>query len=140
MELKNCNFWKIAVFAWLDHFRRQFHQCFLRIFLYKRRFGSFFSSYVYVEKAAKTTFVQKRCAFNIDEIDTWCGMNSNDNKNLDVFFKNQNKETKKYVMSTVRVVYQMALTGPKLICFWHLEIILIETTTLDLRDVMDNHN
>jgi len=103
-------------------------------------FRQLFSSYVYVEKAAKTTFVQKRCAFNIDEIDTWCGMNSNDNKNLDVFFKNQNKETKKYVVSTVRVVYQMALTGPKLICFWHLEIILIETTTLDLRDVMDNHN
>jgi len=69
MELKNCNFWKIAVFAWLDHFRRQFHQCFLRIFLYKRRFGSFFSSYVYVEKAAKTTFVRKICTFNVDEID-----------------------------------------------------------------------
>jgi len=30
-----------------------------------------FSSYMYVVKAAKTTFVQKSCTFNIDEIDTW---------------------------------------------------------------------
>jgi hypothetical protein len=29
-----------------------------------------FSSYMYVEKAAKTTFIQKRRAFNVDEIDT----------------------------------------------------------------------
>ncbi len=27
-------------------------------------------TYMYVEKAAETTFVQKTCAFNVDEIDT----------------------------------------------------------------------
>jgi len=30
-----------------------------------------FSSYMYVEKAAKTMFVQRICTFNVDEIDTW---------------------------------------------------------------------
>jgi len=38
-------------------------------FLYERRFGSFFSSYMYAVKAAKTTFVPKTCAYNVDEID-----------------------------------------------------------------------
>jgi len=28
-----------------------------------------FPSYMYVEKAAKTTFVWKTCAYNVDEID-----------------------------------------------------------------------
>jgi len=36
-------------------------------FLYKCCFGSFFSSYVYVEKAAETTF--KIRTYNVDEID-----------------------------------------------------------------------
>ncbi len=37
-------------------------QCVMRAnFLYKHCFGSFFSSYVYVEKAAETTFVRKIC-------------------------------------------------------------------------------
>jgi len=31
-----------------------------------------FSSYMYIAKAAKTTFVRKICMFNVDEIDTWC--------------------------------------------------------------------
>ncbi len=38
-------------------------------FLYERRFGSFFSSYMYVEKAAKAMFVQKTGASKVDEID-----------------------------------------------------------------------
>ncbi len=38
-------------------------------FSYERHFGSFFSSYMYVVKAAKTMFVRKICTFNIDEID-----------------------------------------------------------------------
>ncbi len=42
-----------------------------QIFLYERHFGSFFSSYMYAVKAAKTKFVQKICTFNVDEIDTW---------------------------------------------------------------------
>jgi len=39
-------------------------------FSYEHCFGSFFSSYVYIVKAAKTMFVQKMCAKNVDEIDT----------------------------------------------------------------------
>jgi len=27
---------------------------------------------MYIEKADKMTFVQRRCVFNVDEIDTWC--------------------------------------------------------------------
>ncbi len=42
--------------------------------LYERRFGSFFSSYVYVEKAAKTAFVQKIRTYNADEIDPWSSL------------------------------------------------------------------
>jgi len=40
-------------------------------FSYKLCLSSFFSSYMYVVKAAKTTFVRKICTFNVDEIDTW---------------------------------------------------------------------
>jgi len=39
-------------------------------FLYECHFGSFFSSYVYIENAAETTFVQKICTYNVDEIDS----------------------------------------------------------------------
>jgi len=39
-------------------------------FLYECHFGSFFSSYMYVVKAAKMTFVRVICTFNVDEIDT----------------------------------------------------------------------
>jgi len=38
-------------------------------FSYERCFGSFFSSYVYVEKAAGTTFVRKMRVYKFDEID-----------------------------------------------------------------------
>ncbi len=38
-------------------------------FLYKCQFSSFFSSYVYVKKAAETTFVRKIRTYNVDEID-----------------------------------------------------------------------
>jgi hypothetical protein len=31
-----------------------------------------FSSYMYIVKAAETTFVQKIRTFNVDEIDGWC--------------------------------------------------------------------
>jgi len=34
-------------------------------------FWQLFSSYMYVIKAAKMTFVQKICTFNVDEIDTY---------------------------------------------------------------------
>ncbi len=33
------------------------------------------SSYMYVVKAAETTFVQKICTFNVDEIDNRVGSN-----------------------------------------------------------------
>jgi len=39
-------------------------------FSYERCFSSFFSSYMYVVKAAETMFVRKICTFNVDEIDT----------------------------------------------------------------------
>ncbi len=38
-------------------------------FAYECCLDSFFSSYVYVEKAAETMFVQKICSYNVDEID-----------------------------------------------------------------------
>ncbi len=38
-------------------------------FLYKCHFGSFFSSYLYVKKAAEMTFVRKIRTYNVDEID-----------------------------------------------------------------------
>jgi len=34
-------------------------------------FRQLFSSYMYVEKAAETTFIRKICKLNVDEIDTW---------------------------------------------------------------------
>ncbi len=40
-------------------------------YLYEHCFGSFFSSYMYMEKAAKMTFVQKIIMYNVDEIDYW---------------------------------------------------------------------
>ncbi len=39
-------------------------------FLYERWFWQLFSSYMYVVKAAKMTFVRKICTFNVDEINT----------------------------------------------------------------------
>ncbi len=40
-------------------------------FSYEHRFGSFFYIHVTRKKVAKTTFVQKICVYNVDEIDTW---------------------------------------------------------------------
>ena len=40
-------------------------------FSYEHLFDSFFSSYMYIVKAAKTTFIQKICTFNFDEIVSW---------------------------------------------------------------------
>jgi len=51
------------------YFRRQFHQRYMREFFIRKLFWQLFSSYVYVVKAAETTFVQKICTFNVDEID-----------------------------------------------------------------------
>ncbi len=59
--------------------RCQFHQCFLHAFFVRMSFRQLFFTYTrtyihvrtYVEKkAAKTTFVQKKRAENVDEIDT----------------------------------------------------------------------
>ncbi len=47
------------------HARCQFHQH----YTYECCFGSFFYSYVYVEKATETTFVRKIRTYNVDEID-----------------------------------------------------------------------
>jgi len=51
----------------------QFHQHSLYEFFVQTSFRQLFSSYMYVEKAVKTTFVQKRRKFNVDEIDTCRG-------------------------------------------------------------------
>jgi len=40
----------------------------------RKSFWQLFSSYMYVEKAAETMFVQKNCMFNVDEIDYWWAM------------------------------------------------------------------
>jgi len=50
----------------------QFHQRYTREFFVWMLFWQLFSSYMYVVKAAKTTFVQKIRAFNVDEIDYKC--------------------------------------------------------------------
>jgi hypothetical protein len=42
-------------------------------FSYECRFGSFFMYVHMLKKAAKTTFVQKTRAYNVDEIDPWRG-------------------------------------------------------------------
>ncbi len=38
-------------------------------FTYECHFSSIFSSYMYVKKASETTFIQKICTYNVDEID-----------------------------------------------------------------------
>ncbi len=47
-----------------------FHQRYTYKFYVRILFQQLFSSYAYVEKAAKMTFVRKICTYNIDEIDT----------------------------------------------------------------------
>jgi len=42
----------------------------MRSFFEQMSFRQLFSSYMYVVKAAETTYVRKICTFNIDEIDT----------------------------------------------------------------------
>ncbi len=49
--------------------RCQFHQHYRHKFFIRTLFQQLFSSYMYVVKAAKKTFVQKICTFNVDEID-----------------------------------------------------------------------
>jgi len=49
--------------------RCQFHQHFYGQIFCTNIVSAAFSSYTYVEKAAETTFVQKICTFNVDEID-----------------------------------------------------------------------
>jgi len=49
--------------------RCQFHQHFTYEFSVQALFQQLFSSYMYVEKAAKTTFIRKICTENVDEID-----------------------------------------------------------------------
>jgi len=48
---------------------RNFANVKLANFTYKCHFGSFFSSYVYVKKAVKMTFLRKIRTYNVDEID-----------------------------------------------------------------------
>ncbi len=54
----------------LYEIRCQFHQHFMRKFFVQMLFQQLFYRYMYVEKAAKTMFVRKICAQNVDEIDT----------------------------------------------------------------------
>ncbi len=53
-------------------------------------FQHLFSSYMYVVKAAKMTFVRKICTFNVDEIDTW----SQINQHLKIFVCQRNRKHK----------------------------------------------
>ncbi len=48
----------------------QFHQHFTYEKFVRALFRQLFSSYMCVEKAAKTMFVRKICTWNVDEIDT----------------------------------------------------------------------
>jgi len=54
------------------YFRCQFHQRLEHAYFVRTSFWQFFSSYMYVVKAAKTMFVRKICMFNVDEIDFRC--------------------------------------------------------------------
>ncbi len=47
---------------------RQFHQPYTRAFFVRTLFWQLFSSYIHIEKAAKTTFVHNICMYNVDEI------------------------------------------------------------------------
>jgi len=73
----------LGKFVWLDgHYeagwaitsnlsrstRSQFHQCYKREFFVRTLFRQLFSGYMYVVKAAKTTFVWKTCVYTTDEI------------------------------------------------------------------------
>jgi len=49
----------------------QFHQRYMREFFIHTLFQQLFSTYMYVVKAAETTFVQKIFTFNVDKFDTW---------------------------------------------------------------------
>ncbi len=49
----------------------QFHQHYMCQFFVQTLFWQLFSSYMYVVKAAKTTFIQKTRAYKVDEIDCW---------------------------------------------------------------------
>jgi len=50
----------------------RFHQRYTHAFFVRMLFWQLFSSYMHVEKAAETTFVLKKCAKNVGEIDTCC--------------------------------------------------------------------
>jgi len=45
------------------------------LFFIRTSFWQLFSSYMYVEKAAKTTFIRKICVYKVDEIDTCSNAN-----------------------------------------------------------------
>jgi len=64
-------FWDLRMKKLLVKCWCQFHQCYTRKFFIRTLFQQLFSSYVYIVKAARTTFVQKICTFNVDEIDYW---------------------------------------------------------------------
>ncbi len=49
--------------------RCQFHQHYMPAFFKRKSFWQLFSIYMYIVKAAKTTFVQKIGAYNVDEMD-----------------------------------------------------------------------
>jgi len=53
----------------VGYVRCQFHQCFTRKFFIRTLFRLLFSSYMYIVKAARSTFVQKTRAYDVDEID-----------------------------------------------------------------------
>jgi len=56
---------------------RQFHQRYAYKFFVRMLFQQLFSSYMYVEKAAKMMFVRKIRANDVDEIDTGCHVKIN---------------------------------------------------------------
>jgi len=80
-----CKYYKFAIFFVLLNLLQitfsivpkrsncgQFYQQYTRKFFLRTSFWQLFSSYMYIEKVAKTTFVQRRRAKNVDEIDPWC--------------------------------------------------------------------
>ncbi len=61
---------KILCYKLQLYTRGQFHKHFTHEYFVLTLCWQLFSCYMYIERAAETTFVQKICKYNIDEIDT----------------------------------------------------------------------
>ncbi len=76
----------------------QFHQLYTCTFCVQTLFWQLFSSYMYIEKSAKMTYVRKICTLNVDEIDSRIALN---HTFLTVYSANHNNSIFKLTKSVV---------------------------------------